>query len=166
MQGVLGAFREIDSAVEAIEDLKKERFGDITVFTPTPRHEFEHVMAHGPSKVRIFTLVFGLAGVTFGYWIPTWISDYWPIVVGGKPVASWVPYTILGFEVMVLIGGLATVFAMFSFAHIPRLTMTVGYDPRFSSGHFGVWVEAPADQASEAEDILKKHGAEEVRRER
>ena len=84
MQGVLGAFREIDSAVEAIEDLKKERFGDITVYTPTPRHEFDHALKHGPSKVRIFTLIFGLAGVTFGYWIPVWISDYWPLIVGGK----------------------------------------------------------------------------------
>ncbi|HEY6828133.1 MAG TPA: DUF3341 domain-containing protein [Gemmatimonadaceae bacterium] len=166
MQGVIGAFHEIDSAVHAIEALKKERFGDITVFTPTPRHEFEHAMEHGPSKVRIFTLIFGLAGVTFGYWIPVWISDYWPIVVGGKPVASWVPYTILGFEVMVLIGGLATVFAMFAFARIPRLTMTVGYDPRFSGGHFGVWVVTDPNRVDSAMDILKKYGAEEVRRER
>ena len=166
MQGVLGAFHEIDSAVHAIEALKKERFGDITVFTPTPRHEFEHAMEHGPSKVRIFTLIFGLAGVTFGYWIPVWISDYWPLVVGGKPIASWVPYTILGFEVMVLIGGLATVFAMFAFARIPRLTTTVGYDPRFSGGHFGVWVVTEPNRADSAMDILKKHGAEEVRRER
>ena len=166
MQGVLGAFRELDSAVHAIEDLKKERVGDITVYTPTPRHEFEHAMNHGPSKVRIFTLIFGLSGVTFGYWIPVWMSDYWPIVVGGKPIASWVPFTILGFEVMVLVGGLATVFAMFGFAGIPRLTTTVGYDPRFSSGHFGVWVEAEGAQVDQAMNILKKHGAEEVRRER
>jgi hypothetical protein len=166
MQGVLGAFHEIDSAVNAIHELKKQKVGDITVFTPTPHHEFEHAMDHAPSKVRIYTLIFGLAGVTFGYWIPVWISDYWPIVVGGKPVASWVPYTILGFEVMVLIGGLATVFAMFAFARIPRLTMTVGYDARFSGGHFGVWVVTDPNRTDSAMDILKKHGAEEVRRER
>jgi hypothetical protein len=166
MQGVLGAFREVDSAVDAIEDLKKERFGDITVFTPTPRHEFEHAMAHGPSKVRIFTLIFGLAGVTFGYWIPVWISDYWPLVVGGKAIATWVPFTSLGLEVMVLVGGLATVFAMFALSHIPRLTMTVGYDARFSGGHFGVWVVTDPDRADDAMTVLKKHGAEEVRRER
>jgi len=166
MQGVLGAFRELDSAVHAIEDLKKERVGDITVYTPTPRHEFEHALEHGPSKVRVFTLIFGLCGVTFGYWIPVWMSDYWPLVVGGKAIASWVPFTILGFEVMVLVGGLATVFAMFGFAGIPRLTMTVGYDGRFSGGHFGVWVAAEGNDAATAESILKKHGAEEVRRER
>ena len=33
--------------------------------------------------------------------------------------------------------------AMFALSHIPRLTMTVGYDARFSSGHFGVWVATP-----------------------
>src|SRR4029079_71344 len=124
MQGVLGAFHEIDSAVHAIEELKKERFGDITVFTPTPRHEFEHAMEHGPSRVRIYTLIFGLAGVTFGYWIPVWISDYWPIVVGGKPVASWVPYTILGFELVVLIGALSTVFGTFAASPLARLPLT------------------------------------------
>jgi hypothetical protein len=166
MQGVLGAFHEIDAAVDAIEDLKKQKLGDITVYSPTPRHEFEHAMGHGPSKVRIFTLLFGLAGVTFGYWIPVWISDYWPLVVGGKAIASWVPFTILGFEVMVLIGGLATVFAMFALSHIPRLTMTVGYDARFSGSHFGVWVVTEPDRADDAMTVLKKHGAEEVRRER
>ena len=166
MQGVLGAFHEIDSAVHAIEELKHERVGDITVFTPTPRHEFEHVMAHAPSKVRVFTLIFGLLGVTFGYWIAIWISDYWPIVVGGKPVASWVPYTILGFEVMVLVGGLMTVYAMFALSHIPRLTTTVGYDARFSGGHFGVWVVTDPQRVDDAMSILQKHGAEEVRRER
>jgi hypothetical protein len=165
MQGVLGAFHEIDAAVHAIEDLKQQRFGDITVFTPTPRHEFDHAMQHPPSKVRVVTLIMGLAGVTFGYWIAVWISDYWPIVVGGKPVASWVPYTIIGFEVMVLVGGLATVFGMFALARIPRLTMTVGYDPRFSHGHFGVWVPAAPDKVADVERVLTKHGAE-VRRER
>lgn len=166
MQGVLGAFHHIDSAVHAVEELKKSRVGDITVYTPTPRHEFDHALEHAPSKVRIFTLIFGLCGVTFGYWIPVWMSDYWPLVVGGKAIASWVPFTILGFEVMVLVGGLATVFAMFGLAGIPRLTLTVGYDGRFSSGHFGVWVEAEGKDVATAESILKKHGAEEVRRER
>ncbi len=166
MLGVLGAFRELDATVDAIEDLGKHRFKEITVYTPTPRHEFEHVLNRGPSKVRLFSLIFGLAGVTFGYWIAVWISDYWPIVVGGKAIATWVPYTIFGFEVMVLIGGLATVYSMFGLAGIPRLTTTVGYDPRFSGGDFGIWVETTSDRAEEAMEVLRRHGAREVRSER
>jgi hypothetical protein len=166
MQGVLGVFHELDSAVNAVDELVRGRCGEITVFTPTPRHEFEEVLARPKSAVRKFTLAFALMGVTFGYWIAIWISDYWPIVVGGKPVASWVPYTILGFEVMVLVGGLATVFAMFGLARIPRLTMTVGYDERFSHGDFGVWVTTTPDKFEEVERIFTEHGATEVRRER
>jgi hypothetical protein len=166
MRGVLGAFRELDSAVGAIEALKKTKLGDVHVFSPTPRHELEHAIAAGPSPVRKFTLIGGLCGVTFGYWIAIWASDYWPLVVGGKPIASWVPYTIFGFEVMVLIGALSTVAGLFIFAGVPRLTMMVGYDPRFSHGDYGVWVECAPEQARTAEDLLKQHGAVEVRRER
>ncbi len=166
MRGVLAAFRELDSAVGAIEALKKLKLGAITVFTPTPRHELEHALDPGPSPVRKFTLLGGLAGVTCGYWIAIWVSDYWPLVVGGKPIASWVPYTIFGFEVMVLFGALSTVLGLFISARIPRLTLMVGYDPRFSHGDYGVWVECPPDKARTAEDLLREHGAQEVRVER
>jgi hypothetical protein len=165
MPGIIGAFSEIDSAVEAIEELRRTRFNDLTVYTPTPRHEFEHALDAPPSRVRIFTLIGGLCGATFGYWIAVWTSRYWPIVVGGKPIASWVPYTIFGFELMVLIGSLSTVFALFALSRVPRLTMTVGYDARFSGGHFGVWVNTTSDRAKEAADLLRRHGAVEVRHE-
>jgi hypothetical protein len=160
---MLGVFQELDSTVGAIEELKKEKVGDLTVYTPTPRHELEHAVHPPRSKVRLFTLIGGLAGVMFGYWIAIWASEYWPLVVGGKAISTWVPYTIFGFEVMVMVGALSTVFGMFYLQGIPRLTMTVGYDARFSDGSYGVWCECAPDQLAKAEAILKRHGAVEVR---
>jgi hypothetical protein len=166
MRGVIAHFSELDALVETIEELKAKKTGDITVFTPTPRHEIEHAIQAPPSGVRKFTLIGGLCGLTFGYWIAIWISDYWPLVVGGKPIASWVPYTIFGFEVMVLIGSLSTVAGLFIMARIPRLTMKVGYDPRFSADEYGLWLECAPDEASPAAAIMRDHGATEVRSER
>src|SRR4051812_50060949 len=137
MRGVLGAFRDLDSAVGAIEALKDKRVGAIRVFTPTPRHELEAAIEPPPSPVRLYTLIGGLCGVTFGYWIAIWASDYWPLVVGGKPVASWVPYTIFGFEVMVLIGALSTVAGRFFFHWGSPLAVVGGDAPRFGHGEFG-----------------------------
>src|SRR5262245_2826505 len=134
MPGIVAVFREIDSAVDAIGELRRNQYNDLTVYTPTPRQELDHALDAKPSSVRVFSLIGGLCGATLGYWIAIWSSRYWPLVVGGKPVASWVPYTVFGFEVMVLIGSLATVFALFALSRVPRLTMTVGYDPRFSEG--------------------------------
>src|SRR5918911_1997200 len=158
MRGVLAAFRDLDAAVDAIEALKEKNIGAIRVFTPTPRHELEDAIAAPPSPVRRFTLIGGLLGCTFGYWIAIWVSDYWPLVVGGKPIASWVPYTIFGFEVMVLIGSLSTVAGLFITARFPRITTTVGYDPRFSDDEFGLWVECPPERQRDVEALLRDAG--------
>ena len=166
MPGVVGAFRELDSAVGAIEELQQKKIGQLTVYSPTPRHEFDHVIEAPPSPVRRFTLIGGLVGATCGYWIAIWASDYWPLVVGGKPVASWVPYTIFGFEVMVLFGALATVLGLFINSRIPRLKMTVGYDPRFSGGDYGIFVDCPPERYADAQSVLRANGAVEVRDER
>lgn len=166
MPGVLGVFRHEDAAVEAIGALKQNRLGDIDVYAPTISHNLEHAVEPVESPVRRFTLIGGLLGVTFGYWIAIWCSDYWPLVVGGKAIATWVPYTIFGFEVMVLIGALSTVAGLFINSRIPRLTMTVGYDPRFSHGNYGVFVNALPQEYRDAESILRQHGAVEVRSER
>ena len=166
MQGVLGAFLELDTAVAAIEDLKKKRIGDVTVYSPTIRHELDHAIDAPVSVVRRFTLVGGLLGVSFGYWIAIWSSDYWPLITGGKATASWIPYTIIGFEVMVLVGALSTVAGMFINSRIPRLTSTSGYDPRFSGGHFGIFIACDDAKAGQAESLLREHGAVEVRREK
>lgn len=163
MSGVIGAFRELDSAVDAIEALKREKLGAVTVYSPTQRHELEHAIDAPPSPVRRFTLIGGALGATFGYWIAIWSSDYWPLVVGGKAVASWVPYTVFGFEVMVLFGALATVAGLFINSRVPRITMTVGYDPRFSGGDYGVWVECPPERYAAALSLLRSHGAVEAR---
>jgi len=166
MRGVIAHFRNLDSAVTAIDRLKSHPLGEFTVYTPTPRHEIEHAIDAPPSAVRRFTLIGGLLGVTFGYWIAIWISDYWPLVVGGKAIATWVPYTIFGFEVMVLIGALSTVAGLFANARVPNITHRVGYDARFSHGDYGIWVAAAPDRIQEAERVLRDAGASEVRVER
>ena len=165
MQGVVGAFHEIDTTVAAIEDLKKKKLGEVTVYSPTIRHELEHAIDAPQSVVRRFTLIGGLLGVSFGYWVAIWSSTYWPLVVGGKAIASWIPYTIIGFEVMVLVGALSTVAGMFINSRIPRLSTTSGYDARFSGGYFGIFIACDADKAGQAEELLRQHGAVEVRRE-
>ncbi len=166
MQGMLGVFAELDSTVEAIEELKHKNVGSLTVFSPTPRHELEHAVDPPQSPVRKFTLIGALSGVCFGYWIAIWGSNYWPLVVGGKAISTWLPYTVFGFEVMVMVGCLSTVFGMFYLAGIPRLTTTVGYDPAFSHGSYGVWCECAPEKLAEAEAILRRHGAVEVRGDR
>ncbi|NUQ13174.1 MAG: DUF3341 domain-containing protein [Gemmatimonadaceae bacterium] len=165
-RGLIAAYRELDALCEGIEALKRRKFSKFTVYTPAPRHEIDHALKAPVSKVRLFTLIGGLCGVTFGYWMAIWTSDYWPLVVGGKAIASWIPYTIIGFEVMVLVGALSTVYGMFILSRIPKITATVGFDPRFTGSDYGIYVEAEPERLQEAEATLRETGAVEVTNER
>lgn len=163
MPGVVAAFREIDRVSAAIREVRKQRLGDMTVYTPTIQHEIEEAVEPPMSPVRRFTLIGALLGVTFGYWVAIYSSGYWPLVVGGKAVESWIPYTIIGFEMMVMVGALSTVFGMFIMSRIPKLTHQVGYDPRFSYGDYGIYVECAPERAQATEALMRQHGAYEVR---
>lgn len=166
MAGILGVYDNLDATVASIEELKRQNFSDLDVYSPAPRHELEEAVRPPISRVRVFTLIGGLLGVSFGYWVAIWTSEYWPLVVGGKAIASWIPYTIIGFEMFVLIGALSTVAGMFINSRLPKLTLMVGYDPRFSRDSYGIFVRCAPDRAGAAEALLRQHGAEEVRSER
>lgn len=162
MPGLIANFRELDSLVDAIHALKKERGVDVDVYSPTIRHEIEHAVEPPLSGVRKFTLTGGVLGASFGYWVAIWTSDYWPLVVGGKAVASWIPYTIIAFEMMVLVGALSTVAGMFILSRVPKVTTTTGFDPRFTAGDFGIFVEAPPERLQSIQQVLRENGATEV----
>ncbi len=53
--------------------------------------------------------------------------------------------------------------AMFINSRIPKITMTVGSDPRFTHGDYGIFVEAAPERLVEVESMLRQHGAVEVR---
>ena len=163
MSGVLARFRELDLLCDAIEDLKAGKYRQVTVYSPAPRHEIIAAVNAPRSGVRKYTLIGALSGATFGYWIAVWTSEYWPLVVGGKVFGSWIPYTVISFEMMVLIGSLATVVGMFINSRIPRLMSTAGYDPRFSGADYGIWVEDAPERLGAVEALMRKHGAVEVR---
>ena len=164
MPGVIGAFRELDSAVHAIEELKQRRLGEVTVYTPTPRHEIEHAIDAGPSPVRLFTLIGGLTGCAAGFGMTLWMSYDWPILVGGKPIGSIPPYVVIGFELTILLGALSTVAAVALFSVLMG-KRGIAYDPKFSDDQIGIFVPSGADQFRPLEQLLRSAGAVEVRHE-
>ena len=164
--GVLGVFGHVDATVEAIQKLKAGGHGDeLTVYSPIPRHELEAAIAQPVSPVRMWTLIGGMTGCGIGAWLTLYMSYDWPVVVGGKPVGSILPYVIIMFEMTVLFGALTTILGLvFNALLASRHQGTIAYDPRFSNDKFGVFVRCPADQAGAMEGLLRGAGAEEVRR--
>lgn len=160
--GVLGAFAEVDGAVEAINKLRAAGLRRIVTFSPMPSHDLEHALHPPQSPVRMFTLIGGLTGAATGFALPTWTSLDWPLVTGGKPIISIPPMLIIAFELMILFAALSTVAGLFINARLPRARTQVVYDPSFSAGSFGVFVAANGN-LQQARDIMTRAGAISVR---
>ena len=163
MAQVLGVLKTPDALVSAIHDLKGAGFRELEIYSPVPSHHIEEALDRGPSIIRLLTLIGCLIGVSFAYFMQIWVAYDWPLVVGGKPFASIVPDTIIGFELNILLGGLFTVLGLMFFGMFRTRKGHDAYQPGFSSDSFGCVVACHGDQVARATELLKRVGSTEVR---
>jgi len=159
--GVIATFRHVDAATDAIKALKELAYKDFIVYTPVPNVEVAAAVGHKVSPVRVWTLIGGLLGVTAGFAMTLWMSYDYPLVVGGKPLGSVVPYVVIGFELTILFGALATLAGVAFNAW--RTNQRGGFDPRFTNDTIGIFVPCLVERRRAVEELLTKSGAEEVR---
>ena len=161
MAQVLGILKTPEATVSAIHSLKGAGFAELEVYSPVPYHGIEEALDRGPSVIRLFTLIGCLTGVTFGYFMQIWIAYDWPLVIGGKPFASIPAYTIIGFELNILLGGLFTVIALMLFGMWGTRKGHDAYQPGFSGDLFGCVVSCHGNQVAQAR---RSHGIGATRR--
>jgi len=162
--GVLGSFIHVDAATDAIRALRARGHRNLVVYSAAPNHEIDEAMDHSVSPVRLFTLIGGLTGCAAGFGMTIWMSLDWPLIVGGKTIASIPPYVVIAFELTILLGALSTVAAVALFSVLMG-KRGIAYDPSYSDDQIGIFVPGGADQQGPVEQLLRTAGAVEVRRE-
>ena len=162
--GVLASFIHVDAAVDAIRALRARGHRKIVVYSAAPNHEIEEALDQSVSPVRLFTLIGGLTGCAAGFGMTIWMSLDWPLIVGGKTIASIPPYVVIAFELTILLGALSTVTAV-ALLSVLMGKRGIAYDPSYSDDQIGIFVPGGADQQTAVEQLLRTAGAVEVRRE-
>ncbi len=162
--GVLASFVHVDAATEAIRALRARGHRNMVVYSASPNHEIDEALEHSVSPVRLFTLIGGLTGCAAGFGMTIWMSLDWPLIVGGKTIASIPPYVVIAFELTILLGALSTVVAVALFSVLMG-KRGIAYDPSYSDDRIGIFVPGGADQQGAVEQLLRTAGAVEVRRE-
>lgn len=160
---LLAVFADGASAARAITALRGHGLQRIESFSPVPDAVIEYALAPRPSPVRAFTLGGGVLGCASGLALCIWTSLAWPLMTGGKPIVSLPAFLIIGYELTILFGALATVLGFLIHARLPRRKPAAAYDPRFSEDRYGVLVTASPEQAAPVREALQAAGAEEVR---
>jgi hypothetical protein len=160
--GVMGIYHYVDDAADAVTALRAAGHKDLQVFSPVPHHDIEHALEQGPSLVRWVTFTGGLLGCTGGFALCFYSIASWPLVIGGKELFSVPPFTVIGYESMILLAGLSNLLGMLALARLPQVKASAPYDPRFQEDMIGIWVPCAPDVAPKVEQMLKGQGALEV----
>jgi hypothetical protein len=165
MPSLQGVFDLPGPVADAAKRLRNRGFSDLEIYAPAAFPELDDALDEKPSRVRLFTLVGGLLGVVSGYALTIWMSNDWPIMIGGKPFASIPIYTVIGFELTILFGGLATLLGLLWVGRLPYGSFgksDIGYDARFSAEEFGLVVGCRERDVAEVDALLRAHHAKEV----
>jgi hypothetical protein len=157
MPSLQGVFDAPGPVADAAKRLRHRGFTDLEIYAPAAFPELDDALEEKPSRVRLYTLVGGLLGVVTGYAMPIWMSYDWPVMIGGKPFAAIPTYTVIGFELTILFGALATLLGLLIVGKLPY-----GYDKRFSGEEFGLVVGCRDRDVAEVDALLRAHHATEV----
>jgi len=152
--GLLASFEHLDTTIETINQLRDSGIKGITAYAPYPEPQIEKALGYKESPVRVFTLVGGLTGAAAGFAFTIFTVQDWPLAVGGKPLLSIPAFVVIAFELTILFGALSTLIGLFILARIPKFQPHVVYDPGYTSGRFGLYVDPPEGLEAEARRIL------------
>lgn len=163
--GVWGTFAYMDELTDTIKNLRKGG-NTPTVISPCPRHEIDHALGDPASRVPFFSFGFACLGTLTGYSFTAWSASDWILPVSGKPIVAIPAFTIIGYELTILMGCVFTLFAMVMLGLIDHARFPIPKSAkkylRFQRDRFGVVVRCSAGEIQKYEELLKKHGAEEV----
>ena len=162
MPTLVGIFDQPICVADVAQRLRGRGFTDLEIYSPVPSHEIDRALDEKPSRVRIYTLVGGLAGVITGYAMTIWMANDWQIMLGGKPFSSIPPYTIIAFELTILFGGLLTALGLFVVGRLPQASLDAESQRRFSAEDFGLVVRCRDRDVSEIDALLRDGHAKEV----
>lgn len=165
MPSLQGVFDAPGPVADAAKRLRHRGFTDLEIYAPAAFPELDDALDEKPSRVRAFTLVGGLLGVVTGFAMAIWMSYDWPVMIGGKPFAAIPTYTVIGFELTILFGGLATLLGLLIVGRLPYGSFgknDKGYDKRFSAEEFGLVVGCRDRDVAEVDALLRAHHAKEV----
>ena len=171
MTGVLAISEQEQRLVDALAQLRAKGFAKFEVFLPLPAGQlFDACYAtpgQGESKVRWYTLAGGVSGF-LGALALTYLSSLaWPIITGGKPVTAFTGFSVIIFEVTILIAGLFTVAGfllhggLFGSA-VPGVISRARYSERFSVDTYGLFVSCEQAQFDEVVQALRLCGLMEI----
>ena len=165
LRSVIGLFTDENVAADALDALKADGYitSEYEVMTGVPYPEGTFGEAEPVHKLFRWPLIGAACGFIIGIILTAGTQLAYPVVTGGKPILGIPPMLIIIYEGTMLGAIIFTVLGVIFESRLPRLFMGA-YDTRITEGYIGVAVTVDVERIGGAETVLRRAGAEEVKR--
>ena len=162
MPQITGVYANGGALIEAAKKIKAAEFHQLDFFSPVRLAKMERLLGYDKSPVRFWTLAGALTGLIGGFALAIGTANVNSLIVGGKHPVSIIPYCIVGFEGMILLGSLANL-SGFIFYSWPFRRSRMPYDARYSRNMFGLAVSCEAGRVGELRAVFAETKPEEMK---
>lgn len=157
----LGTFKDVETAVRAVDRLVKAGFTEdtITSLTSVPYPNGVIVKTDQRTWFRWVSAAGGIIGAAAGFGLAAGTAYLYPVQTGDKPIIAYFPTGIITYEITMLFAILGAIIGMFFEMKLPPWKEKV-YDPAIGEGAIGISVTtASKDHGLRAEKIMREAGA-------
>jgi len=162
---LLATFEYEQDLLAATRDVRKHGLEIVDAYTPYAVHGLDRAMGLRPSRLTWVCFFCGLTGALLAFWFEHWTAALnWPLDVGGKPWNALPSDAPVAFEMMVLAGGLGSVFALLAVCRLYPGKRAKMPSPRITNDQFILVLRetGSAFDLDRAPKLLEKHHVQNI----
>jgi hypothetical protein len=154
-QIITALFKNQEETLAAITKVQKGGWQVKEVHSPIPSNSIARALGRKESRVGWFTLTGGILGFFSGFGLAVFTATRWSLIVGGKPILSWIPFFVIAFECTILFAVLGNVLGLLTQVGLPDKDYEKNYDPECSGSLYGIQVASTPEDVESLRDLLK-----------
>jgi molybdopterin-containing oxidoreductase family membrane subunit len=156
---VTGLFKNREETLAAVQKIQEQGWQVKEVHSPIPDSGLARALGRKKSKVGWFTLTGGIIGFFSGFVLAVFTATRWNLMVGGKPILSWIPFFVIAFEFTILFAIFGNVLGILTQVGLPDKDYEKNYDPECSGSLYGIEVASPPKEVAGLKDLLRRTGS-------
>lgn len=132
LYGVVAQFGTVEDVLHAAERVRAAGYTRTDAYTPFPIEGLDEALGMQPTRLGWVVLGAGLLGGLGGFFMQWWANtQYYPLVIGGKPFNSWPNWIVIMYECTILAAAFTAGLFMIFRNGMPR-----AYHPIFNTPGF------------------------------
>ena len=160
-------YSDDDILMQAVKQVRAERYHIEEVYTPFPVHGLDQVMGLAPTRIAICSFLYGLVGLSVAITMMNFIMiEDWPQDIGGKPSFSYIEnmpaFVPIMFELTVFFAAHLMVITFYMRSKLWPFKKAENPDVRTTDDHFLMAIDAGHHDVDKLSQFLYDTGALEI----